>query len=256
MEKNKMTQNMHFDYKLLIPQKIENKEIEMDMRPLMTQGIIPKPRDSIVFVGTTGSGKTNSFLSMLMSEHMYKDYFDDVYLFSMSAKLDPLFKRAGIDPKNIISDDILNVSNEILGNQKYDIENKGFQEAKNIIMIFEDSTGNAKLLRSNELITVFTMGRHLKITVVIMVHKYKSIPPTIRLNASQLCIFPCAGTQQVQLIDDYCPSGCHKKTFKRMLAHAWRRTDDDKRPFFCIDNKNKYNDKNFRKGWYESIIPN
>ena len=254
MQDKQQDLDLDFDYKVLIPKKIENKEIEMEMRPLMKQGLIPKPLNSIVFVGSTGSGKTNTFLNMLMHEQMYKDYFDEVYLFSMSAKLDPLFKQAGLKKDNIIGDDILGKTSELLQQQKTDLEENNFAKAKSLMFIYEDSTGNAKLLKSKELVTVFTMGRHLKITIVIMVHKYKSIPPTIRLNASQLAIFPCAGSQQIQLVDDYCPAGCHKKTFYEMLEYAWKPSDEDKRPFFLIDNKSKHDNKNFRKGFYQNLI--
>lgn len=243
-------------YEGLIPQKIENKEIEMDLRDSMKDGVIPKPLNSIVWVGTTGSGKTNTFLWMLMNENMYKDYFDEVYLFSMSAKLDPLFNMAGIPEKNIISDRILAKTGELMDAQKTHVEQKGFKKAKALMFIFEDSTGNNKLLKSPELVYAFTMGRHMKITIVLMCHKYKSLLPTIRLNASQLCIFPCNNSQQYQLWEDYGPTGCSKKCFFQLMSHAFEATDEDKRPFFLVDNKNKYNKMHFRKGWYECLIPN
>lgn len=243
------------NYKNLIAHRIENDEIKMELRPLMENGLIPKPLSSMVFVGTTGCGKTNTFLNYLMREDMYKDYFDETYLFSMSAKLDPLFKMAGIPKKNIISENILGKLSELMNQQKEEVEEKGFAKAKSKMFIFEDSTGNAKLLKSQEMVYAFTMGRHLKLTIVIMVHKYKSIPPTIRLNASQLLIFPCNNTQQTQIYEDYCPNGCAKKVFFKMMSYAFKADEDDKRPFLMIDRKNTHNEKAFRKGLGTFLIP-
>ena len=62
------------DYKMLIAQKIEMPETEMKLRPLMEQGIIPKPLHSVVFCGGTGSGKTNTLLNWLLRRDFYKDF--------------------------------------------------------------------------------------------------------------------------------------------------------------------------------------
>lgn len=237
--------------KSLIPKKLESKKEKIKLRPLMEEGIVPGPNDAFVFVGASKSGKTTAFVNMLCDEDVYKDYFDEVYLFSLSAGLDDSFDNCNIKPENKFDGNFIKKTREIIQKQQADI--KGGSHKK-YLLIYEDSTGAFKLLKSPEFVYIFTMGRHLLLTVVCMVHKYKSIPPAIRLNANQLCIFPCNGDQVKQIVDDYCPSYCDKKTFKKMIATAFEKTEEFKHPWLTIDNNNMGNEKNFRKGWTDYIV--
>ena len=46
-------------------------------------------------------------------------------------------------------------------------------------------------------------------TVFVIVHKYKSVVPVVRLNAKQLVIFPSNNSQLQQIYEDYAPSEEH-----------------------------------------------
>ena len=244
------------DYKMLITKKIEMKETDMDLRPLMEQKLIPGPLHSVLFIASTGQGKTTTVLNWLLSPDFYKDFFDEQYLFSMSSDLDPMFKLLDLPDDHLISDNILPRLNEILSSQKTAVEKSGFKLAKNIQLIFEDATGNFDLLKSPLMITAFTMGRHLKLSVWVIAHKYKSLVPCIRLNASQIVLYPCNNGQRDQIIEDYLPAGVKKNCFKAMIKHAFKPTDEDSRPYLFIDNKSQGDPKRFRKGLYEFLEPN
>ena len=243
------------DYDRLIAKAIPNDDIKVEMRPLMSEGIIPAPLSSVVFVGGTGTGKSNTLLNWLLHPDFYKDYFSDVLLFSSTAKMDPLFQRAGIPKKNIFDTDIKGKLTEILAAQKKEVESKGSAKAKLKLLIFEDSTSNGKLLKSRDLIQLFTAGRHLRLTVFLVCHKYKSIPPVIRLNASSLVVFPSNNSQLYQLFEDYGQAGVHKKDFYQLVRYAWTPTESDKRPYLYIDNKSKMDKKYLRKGLGEFLCP-
>lgn len=243
------------DYKCLIAEKLENKEIEIEMRPLMEQGLIPEPLNSVVFCGNSGSGKTNAMLRWLLNPDFYKDFYNETYLFSLSGKIDPMFKMLNLKKENIISENILSKLNEIVSAHKKSIEEKGVVNHDIIHLIFEDTTGNFDLLKSPLMVTLMTMGRHLRLGVWVVCHKYKSLLPCLRLNASQILLFPTTNGERDQLVDDYSPPGVDKKDFQRLIKYAFKRTDDDKRPFFYIDNKHRFEERNFRKGLYEFLIP-
>lgn len=242
-------------YGRLIAKAIPNDDIKVEMRPLMEAGIIPKPLSSVVFVGGTGTGKTNTLLNWLMHPDFYKDYFSDILLFSSTARLDPLFQKAGIKKKNIFDTNIKDKLSEILATQKKEVESKGSKKAKLKLLIFEDSTSNNKLLKSRDLIQLFTAGRHLRLTVFIVVHKYRSIPPVIRLNASSLVIFPSNNGQLQQIYEDYGQAGVAKRDFYQLVRYAWSPSSEDKRPYLYVDNKDKMGKKYLRKGLYEYLCP-
>lgn len=244
-----------YDFTRLIAQKIENPEIAVDKRPLMEAGIIPNPFDSVLFVGGTGSGKTNVLLNWMLDPEFYENYFDETYLFSTTADMDPLFKRLDIKKENRISSNIPAKLNEIMNTQKNDIEYKGVGEAKKTLLIFEDSTSAQKMLKSRDMTLLFTAGRHSRFTVFLIIHKYKSCPPVIRLNAKQLVLFPSNNGQLQQIYEDYAPSGVSKKSFYAMVRSAWTPNEIDVRPYLYIDNSKKYQKGYFRKGLYWALEP-
>ena len=255
-EAQTLEENPHIDYKMLISKKLEDVGNKIQERPLMEQGLIPGALHSVLYIGGSASGKTTHMINSMKNIHMYKDFYNKVYLFSTSGKLDPSFKQLEIPEENIITSDTINRLDEILSAQKQEIEDNGWDETELILLIFEDITSQFRLLKSDLMCCLVTMGRHLKVGLHMMAHKYKSLPPVVRLNASQILFWPCNQGQMYQIYEDWAPGQINKKTFYKMIYFAWEPTAEDQRPFFMIDVKSRHDKKFFRKGLYYNICPN
>ena len=246
--------DMNQDLSFLIPQKMESGSVIRPDNVLMESRIIPSVNESVSIIGTTGSGKTNTLCWMLNNPRMYKDFFDKVYLFSISGKCDDMFDThlKEVDDQDVITTNFDEKLKEILKKQKAFVEENDFCLSSKILIIFEDITSSKKLLKSKEFTTVMTMGRHLNITSWSCSHKYKSLPPVARLNSNHLYIFPVSGEECQHIYEDHCPNGLNKKGMMKLIHTAFQDDEKHVKPFLYINNKCPMRDK-FRK-CFDNII--
>ena len=96
---------------------------------------LPHPPMSMLLVGPKGAGKSNLILRLLYGNRkpkgaandfhkFYRHYFDKVYIFSPSWKLDPKMERCKIPDEQIFDEPEMytQIIEEILGSQAEDIE--------------------------------------------------------------------------------------------------------------------------------------
>ena len=221
--------------------KIEPFKTDKDkikLRPLMKDCTIPKFPQSILVVGASGSGKTTLLQNLMLKDDFYKGYHNFVFLFARTGKIDDALKSLKINKNHTFTtekDMIKNVE-IIFNSQTKNIENGKINVAPKILMIFEDLTTNKKLIRNHVFQSLLTMGRHLNIQVLSMIHKYKALDRESRLNAMNVIYFRGSGDETQQLVDDFTPPGHTKKEFTDIVEWA-TNPDEDDHNFIYICNK-------------------
>lgn len=247
--------------KLLIPQKLANNDIDWHYpeNPLVENDILPRPPFSLLVIGGTGSGKSNTIIYLLRKHYIDTKIFlkNNCYLFSPTGKMDPLMKHLNIRDDNIITDDILNNIIKLTSKQIEDVKSRGIKKSDRLLLIIEDSTDNAELLNHGELKLLFTRNRHINMSICLVCHKYKCLNRTSRLNSNNIIMFQADNSELEQLIQDYCirvPGLTKAETNRKMyelIDYAFTKTDEDKKPFLYLNNKKP--DARFHKGFYENL---
>ena len=219
------------------PFKSDKDDIEL--RPFMRDNSIPKFPQSILLVGAGGSGKTTLFIRLMTNKDMYKNYYDFIFLFSVTAKLDDSFKKLKLKKEHIFDteDEMIKNVQIIFESQKKNVESMGISKSPKILCVFEDLTTNERLMKNEVFKSLWTLGRHVNIQVISMIHKYKALPRTARLQAMNLIYFRGNNDETLQLVDDFTPGGHDKKEFLQLVNFATRPDENNKHNFLYMANK-------------------
>jgi GTPase SAR1 family protein len=217
----------------------ETDKDAIKLRPLMQNYTIPPFPQSVLMVGASSSGKTTLLLRLMTETHFYKGYHDFIFLFSLTAKLDDGFKRLKLKKDHIFdTEESMIESMEIIYNsQKKNVENGTVKTAPKILCIFEDLTTNEKLMRNPIFKSLWTLGRHINIQVIAMIHKYKALPRTARLQAMNIIYFRGSNSEVQQLTDDFTPPNHSKKEFTEIIDCATQVDEESKHHFLYMCNK-------------------
>ena len=163
---------------------------------------IPDHPYRILIIGGSGSGKTNTLLSLINNQpdinkiYLYaKGPYEDKYQFLIKKSKSIGLKRFN-DPKAFIeySNDMHDVYNNI-NDYNLDKENK-------ILMVFDDviadMMNNKKL---NSIVTkLFIRGRKLNISLVFITQSYFKVPKDVRLNTTHFFIIKILNKRELQQI--------------------------------------------------------
>ena len=178
------------------PKKINRLEI----KPLMSDDnsyseapndFLFKPPFSLLMIGIKGAGKSTFLGNFLLP---YKDYFDIIYVFSPTSKLDVSFKHIqemlDIESKNIFS----KYSERRLSNLMKNIkkQNKGIAQKDKLrtLIVFEDIVDDLPRGISKSVINKLAFNhRHYNVSFIILSQYFKKLPATIRNNATGYCIW-------------------------------------------------------------------
>jgi len=217
----------------------KNQKQKIKLNDCMKCNIVPRFPQSILMVGASGSGKTTLLMRLMTDTRFYKGYHDFTFLFSTTAKLDDEFKKLKLKKDHVFDqeEEMINNLEIIVDAQKQNVESSGILNSPKILLIFEDATTNEKLLRNSTFKSIWTLGRHLNIQVITMIHKYKALPRTQRLNAMNIIYFRGSGDETKQLIDDFTPPGYTKKEFLEIVNYATDPDTESKHNFLMIMNK-------------------
>jgi hypothetical protein len=218
---------------------------------LMEQVNLKHPFSLSVF-GSTGSGKTVAVLNLLTNTDMYGDYFDEIYLFSVTGKSDDSFDALDLKPNNIITNNMISKLDTLLKKQQKAVESKGIDKAKKVCILFEDLTANKKLMNSDSFLKSFVQNRHLSISTIACCHKFHALNRTARLNSNHAWIFPATDSEVNRICDEAQPPTLKKAEFIELINYAFESTPDNSHPFLWINNKECYNTR-FRKSFEELI---
>lgn len=222
--------------------KIKPFDTEKDkikITKLMKDRTIPRFPESVLMVGASGSGKTTLFMRLMVEKNFYKGFHDFIFLFSITAKLDSMFRKLKISDNDIFDTEESMIDNltTIFETQKDTVEKVGIRKAPKILLVFEDLTTNERLMRNKIFKSLWTLGRHLNIQVIAMIHKYKALPRTQRLNAMNIIYFRGSNDETNQLVDDFTPPGHTKKEFLKLVSFATNPDKESKNNFLYMANK-------------------
>lgn len=220
-------------------QKVEVKDSEYssEVPEHMKNKDFPGFPSCSVFVGMPGSGKSNLLMYMLLSPNFWFGFFDEIYLFGPTVKSDKLYDRIEVPDDHIISDpdQMLPKLTEILQKQQASVESSK-KDANKVLVVFEDITSFFHKIQSKtEFQRWYVQFRHLKGSVVSMVHKYKAFNRTARMCSRHLLVWECNMTERKQLYEDFGPPQLSLKQWLDMMQEALTPTPDQPKPFFYIN---------------------
>ncbi len=167
-------------------------------KPLTNREIAPFENRSFftVFVGQPRSGKTSHMISSLTSKKVYSKVFDHIYLFMPNNSRKSLKK----DPFRKIKHkyDELNYQNLKEVTEKIDEDRQAYEEADNEskdpnppcnLVIIDDMTVFLKVPAVEKLLTYMILNRrHLRLSIMLTVQYFNSIPLPIRKNISSIVL--------------------------------------------------------------------
>ena len=199
-------------------------------RLLMKEKIIPGIGKSVLNVGCSGSGKSTLLANLLQKKQFYgidkgKPYFDKTVIFSSNAGKagDDIYKNISyLDEDNFINDletaplyiDIL------LQAQKDDIEQNGIENAKKLLLVFDDVLSAPSLLKSRQFLKLFVEIRHYCASTIINTQSFTKVPRSCRLSCNIIYFFPASLNEQLILCESHCPPNKNKKQFLKLINEA------------------------------------
>jgi hypothetical protein len=238
-----------------------SKELDLEIKPLkdnrdniklnklMKDGTIPTP-GNCVFVGRTKSGKSVCIANILLKKHMYKGYFDIIYLFCLSPARVLIDNLKELDEQNVFTDGDPSKLNRLLEIQKDIIDKKGFKKAPSILVIADDMASEPKFMNSSGLRTVFFSGSHHKIYCWITTQSYVKLPRSMRLNADSLFLFHgLTSTEVDRFSEEHRPPQLNKKQFKQLCDYTLKKAYSFMFCNCCVADKTT----KFRKGFSEIL---
>lgn len=224
-------------------------------------GIVPEVAFRWMFSGPSNSGKTNLARWCLDKYYQGKNggsFFDRIYLFSPTAKLDPVWKDLeGLRPGDRITE-LKNGGAErlraIFDKGVRRCKAMGKENAPHELVILDDVIAQTQFLNAEDFLNLFAAGRHGNISIFVMTQSYIKIPRSVRMNITALAMFPSRDTEIIRLHQEHGPIKMNKKQFIRMVKHAINKTDEEKYPFLFLDTM-RPEDLRFRRCLSEHLVP-
>lgn len=212
---------------------IETKKSLIKQPNCSINGTLPKHPFRLYIVGASGSGKTNCLVNLLKRKEFYKGYFDDIFVFSMTAMsgLDDSYDDLEIDESHFLPPEERYIQ-EIFRLQKLELKKlKDISKLSKILFVMDDVQSYQKFVGSEYFLKMYLMGRHLNISIVLCGQSYTKLPRACRLNCSALMYFKGSQNETLHLAEDYqCPN-LSKKQMVNMINYATEK----KYSFLFID---------------------
>jgi len=217
-----------------------NDEIDNKIHPLL-----PKSPFRMLITGTSGAGKSNLVLCMILKMLVY----DKIYVYSKHLEQDKYkFLKQHLENMEKAMEDmdclkikILEQWNNTLDNlpniETYD------KEYRHLVIIDDFATCSKKDM--TQITNYFVRGRHHNISVIFLTQLYFKCNRDIRLNTSYLCMFNSFNRREItslscELGGDL-PKGMFNKIYNAILS--------EKYGFMYIDNTTSDIPLRYRKGF-------
>lgn len=216
---------------------------------LMKEGIIPAPGNLLV-IGKIKSGKSVLLANLLSRKEFYKDYFDIIFLFCLSASTVLKGNVPQIKEERIYTDGDPAKLQAIINAQKELMKTTEWKKCPSILILCDDMASETKFMNSPALRNVFFAGSNSKIYCWITSQSYVKIPRSLRLNADSIIIFHGATQSEWdRFVDEHQPAELNKKQFLDLCHYA-----SDKPYDFLFANCNVVDKKcKFRKKFDEIL---
>ncbi len=210
-----------------------------------------KPPFSLLLVAVRGAGKTTFMGNILIP---YKDYFDTIYVFSPTAKLDISFRKIvellDINKKNIFNKYSESKLKKIMKMVKKKNKNVPQNKKHRTLIIFEDIIDDLPKGINKSVINKLAMNcRHYNISFVMLSQYFKKIPPVVRTNTSCWALWSIENTAERKKIVDELSGSIGKSHFE----YLYDEVTAEPYSALTINYQNQHPYK-FTKNFNETII--
>lgn len=215
-----------------------------------------EPPFTMIICGNSGSGKTQ-LLKELITED-FKKSFNNIFVFcpSMDYSGDyDEYKQQKYFKNRLFDSYDSSIIQEIIEEQEHIIDRYGKSRCPQTCIILDDSLeyiqGNHNIISK-----LFFKGRHINLSVIVLVQKLKGIGTLLRINTRYCIFFRCGNTQELDnLLEEYTGKRERKIIQEELYDHfkePWTFMVSD---FKTTDFKKRYGlgkDKKFVKfiEWY------
>jgi hypothetical protein len=186
-------------------------------------------------ISKTLSGKSELIKYIYLKE---KNNFNKTFVFSSTEDVNNFYKNF-IDEKCIYNK-ISNKWFEILTSKLKELSMNN-EKLPNILIIFDDVSGD-DFLKSKILADIFTKGRHLNISVIVILQYLKSVPPIIRTNTSFIVCGQVNHASMQIIADDFLNGNISRKEFYEMYKNNTKEFS-----FLIINNNSVKNPDNLNE---------
>ena len=180
-----------------------------------------EPPFRLLIVSPSGSGKTVLLANLIGNEKFpyIKLFGRNTFLFSSTFSLgDPSMSMAQIPPDNVYNSLDISVLNAIVADQRSIIEEYGKAKAPHCLFIFDDVAHQLDYRARETLKGYFFSLRHYKISMILIVQSYKSVPRAMRINSSDMVFFYIGNDNERDVIASEMPT--EQKLFLHILDDA------------------------------------
>ena len=143
---------------------------------------LQQPPFMLSIVAPPRSGKSNLIMNLIYNDNFYRDCFEDIYVFSPTVNLDETLHKLNEDDTVIKITEVKEMDSyidEIIKQQNED------EDRKDILIVLDDCLGHI----GESLTNLSTRYRHYKISIIISIQSFRSIPLIIRNCTSEYIIF-------------------------------------------------------------------
>ena len=174
---------------------------------------LPDSTFRMAVVGSTKSGKTNVIKNLFLRKELLKKNFrdDDVFVFSKTLHVNDDYDDFKTANKFDTFDQ--GMIKEIIQDQKDLIKSVKKHRTPHIVIILDDFAADPRFWSSPVLNDLCVSGRHIKISIVMIVQRWKAIPRTCRLNLNLLLWFRSSNQSEIDQVADEVVLKKYRKDF-------------------------------------------
>ena len=186
----------------IIPYQIDKNDQKLPQ--LMREDVIPRHPFRMLNSGSSGSGKSMLVLNLLQRKNFMKDFFDEIFLFSPTARGDQIQQLLDLSEDNIcdeLNDSGIEQLDYVFEKQNELVEEMGYLNSPKVLIIFDDVISSPRFMNSNTFKRCFIQGRHINLSVIINTQKYHAIPRTMRLNCTYVAFFPSSQSEVARIAE-------------------------------------------------------
>lgn len=187
----------------------------------------------LALIGKPGSGKSHFLISLLKTENLFNDVFENILIFippSSRSSIVGDFWGKNLPAENIY--DELNETNlQDAYNRCKEINLLGQKKKKKFksLIIFDDVQKDFRGESEDLLGHICNDRRHDRISIIFCVQTYKSLNPTARKSLSNLILFKVNKNEMSDIFDEQIDT--MKEKFKYILDLAYKNPHE----FLAID---------------------